>query len=59
MSAKRVKLIEVVHVNYCSACGVEFVVYYVDEDKELYPQIVDICPYCGNSLEKEIEDTEE
>jgi len=47
MSAERVKLIEIVAVNYCPVCGVEFVVYYVDEEKELYPQVVDICPYCG------------
>lgn len=53
MSAKRVKLIEIVHVNYCPACGVEFVVYYVDEDKELYPQVVTICPYCGMYIGEE------
>lgn len=43
---KEVKLKFPQVVNKCS-CGVNFVVFYVDGDNELFPQVVDICPYCG------------
>lgn len=56
MSAERVKLIGTVFVNYCPACEVKFVVHYVDELKELVPQVVDICPYCGAFIGQEKED---
>lgn len=53
MTTERVKLVYPESVNYCKYCGVQFIVYYVDEEQELYPQIVDICPYCGLMIEAE------
>jgi hypothetical protein len=52
MPTERVKLVYDEYVNYCK-CGVKFIVYYVDEDTEMYPQIVDICPYCGAKIEND------
>ena len=52
MPIERVKLVYGEYTNYCKFCGVKFIVYYVDEDNEMYCQIVDICPYCGAKVEK-------
>ena len=52
MSTERVKLVYPEYVNYCR-CGVKFIVYYVDEENEMYPQVVDICPYCGGEIERQ------
>jgi rRNA maturation endonuclease Nob1 len=50
MGTEQVKLVYEDYINYCNGCGTKFIVYYADEDNELYTQAVDICPYCGGSI---------
>lgn len=60
MATKKVKLVYLEYINYCVKCGIQFVVYYVDEENEMYSQAVDICPYCGTDLSEidEVDDIE-